>query len=90
LPGIAPTIVILLILTMGSLFAVATDKILLLYTPLTYETGDVIGTYVYRKGIRGGDYSFSTAVGLAQTVVNFTLLIVVNNVSKRVSEVSLW
>lgn len=90
LPGIAPTIVILLILTMGSLFAVATDKILLLYTPLTYETGDVIGTYVYRKGIRGGDYSFSTAVGLAQTVVNFTLLIVVNNVSKRISEVSLW
>ena len=90
LPGIVPTIITLLILSIGGLLNVATDKILLLYTPLTYETGDVFGTYVYRKGIRGGDYSYSTAVGLVQTVVNFGLLVFSNFVSKRVTEQSLW
>ena len=90
LPGIVPTIITLLILSIGGLLNVSTDKILLLYTPLTYETGDVFGTYVYRKGIRGGDYSYSTAVGLVQTVVNFVLLVVTNHISKRVTEQSLW
>ena len=90
LPGILPTMITLLILTLGGLFNVSTEKILLLYSPLTYETGDVFGTYVYRKGIRGGDYSYSTAVGLVQTVCNFVLLILANAVSKRVTEQSLW
>lgn len=90
LPGILPTMITLLILTLGGLLSVSTDKILLLYTPLTYETGDVFGTYVYRKGIRGGDYSYSTAVGLIQTVCNFVLLVIANTVSRRVTEQSLW
>ena len=90
LPGILPTMITLLILTLGGLLNVSTDKILLLYTPLTYETGDVFGTYVYRKGIRGGDYSYSTAVGLIQTVCNFVLLVIANTVSRRVTEQSLW
>lgn len=90
LPGILPTMTTLLILTLGGLFNVSTDKILLLYSPLTYETGDVFGTYVYRKGIRGGDYSYSTAVGLVQTLCNFLLLVIANGISKRVTEQSLW
>lgn len=90
LPGILPTIVILLILNVGTLMTVSSDKILLLYTPLTYETGDVFGTYVYRKGIRGGDYSYSTVVGLFQNIVNFLLLIGCNALSKKVTEESLW
>lgn len=90
LPGILPTMITLLILTLGGLFNVSTDKILLLYSPLTYETGDVFGTYVYRKGIRGGDYSYSTAVGLVQTLCNFLLLVIANGISKRVTEQSLW
>lgn len=90
LPGILPTMTILLILDVGSIMSVSSDKILLLYSPLTYETGDVIGTYVYRKGIRGGDYSFSTAIGLIETVVNFLLLLAANSLSRRISENSLW
>lgn len=90
LPGIVPTIIILLILSLGSLLSVSTDKILLLYTPLTYETGDVFGTYTYRLGIRGGKYDFTAAVGLAETVVNFLLVIFFNWVSKKTTEQSLW
>lgn len=90
LPGLVPTIVILLILSLGSLLSVSTDTILLLYTPMTYETGDVFGTYVFRKGIRGGEYDFSTAVGLIETVVNFIILVVFNQISRKVTEQSLW
>ena len=90
LPGIIPTIIILLILSLGSLLSVSTDKILLLYTPLTYETGDVFGTYTYRLGIRGGKYDFTAAVGLAETVVNFLLVIFFNWVSKKTTDQSLW
>jgi putative aldouronate transport system permease protein len=90
LPGIVPTIIILLILSLGSLLSVSTDKILLLYTPLTYETGDVFGTYTYRLGIRGGKYDFTAAVGLAETVVNFLMVIFFNWVSKKTTEQSLW
>ena len=90
LPGIVPTIIVLLILSMGSLLSVSSDKILLLYTPLTYETGDVFGTYTYRLGIRGGKYDFTAAVGLAETVVNFLMVIFFNWVSKKTTEQSLW
>ncbi len=90
LPSIAPTIITLLILSVGGLLSVSGEKILLLYQPLTYETGDVFATYVYRKGIRGGDYSYSTAVGLAQTLVNFLLVIGTNALSRRLTEQSLW
>ncbi len=90
LPGIVPTMVTLLILSIGGLLGANSDKILLLYSPLTYETGDVIGTFVYRRGIKGGDFSYSTAVSLFQTVINFLLLIFANWFSNKTTETSLW
>ena len=90
IPGLMPTFIILLILGMGSIFSVDSDKILLLYGPQTYETGDVFGTYVYRIGIKGGEYDFAEAVGLCQTVVGFVLLIVVNQIARKTTEQSLW
>lgn len=89
LPGIMQTIIILLILRLGRILSVGYEKILLLYNPMTYETADVISTYVYRVGILEKSYSFSTAVNLFNSVVNFTFLMIVNFVSKRVSEVGL-
>ncbi|MNH43833.1 putative multiple-sugar transport system permease YteP [compost metagenome] len=63
---------------------------LLLYNPLTYETADVISTYVYRKGILEASYSFTAAVGLFNSVISFILIVSANAISKRVSENKLW
>lgn len=90
IPGILPTIIIMFILRIGSMLSVGSEKILLLYNPNTYETADVISTFVYRKGILEMDYSFSTAVGLFNSIINFVLLLVANRMSKKISEVSLW
>jgi putative aldouronate transport system permease protein len=90
LPGIMPTIIILLILRMGSMMAVGFEKILLMYNPLTMETADVISTYVYRKGILETDYGFSAAVGLFNSIINFGLLTIANRISRRTSDTSLW
>jgi len=90
IPGIMPTIVILFILNVGSMLAVGSEKVILLYNPLTYETADVISTYVYRKGILGADFGYSAAVGLFNSVISFILLILANTISKRVSEHKLW
>ncbi len=90
LPGIAPTVVILLIFAVGGIFSSGFEKIILLYKPLTYEVSDVVATYVYRKGLEEAQFSFSTAVGLFNTVINFILLITVNKISRRLTETSLW
>ncbi|WP_129724921.1 ABC transporter permease [Xylanivirga thermophila] len=90
LPGIAPTIIILLILRLGSMMSVGFEKILLLYNPMTYETADVISTYVYRKGLLDFDYSYSAAVGLFNSIINFLLLIIANTLSRKLTEESLW
>ncbi|MEN6315883.1 MAG: ABC transporter permease subunit [Clostridiaceae bacterium] len=90
LPGIVPTIVIMFILRIGSMFTIGFEKIILLYNPVTYVTADVISTYVYRNGILSSDISFSTAVDLFNSIINFILLIVFNKISKRVTETSLW
>ncbi len=90
LPGIMPTIIILLILRLGATMTVGFEKILLMYNPLTMETADVISTYVYRKGILDADYGFSAAVGLFNSVINFTLLTLSNRFSRRMSDTSLW
>jgi putative aldouronate transport system permease protein len=90
LPGIMPTVIILLILRIGSMMAVGYEKILLMYNPVTYETADVISTYVYRQGVLQGDYAFSTAVGLFNSVIDFMLLVLANWLSHRVGETSLW
>lgn len=90
LPGIAPTIIILFILRVGQMMTVGYEKTILLYNPLTYETADVISSYVYRKGVLEADFGFSTAVGLFNSVINFALLVIANRLSRRYSETSLW
>lgn len=90
IPGIMPTIVILFILNMGNMLTVGSEKVLLLYNPLTYETSDVISTYVYRKGVLEASYSFTAAVGLFNSVISFILIVAANSFVKRISENKLW
>ena len=90
IPGIAPTIIILLILQIGSLLSTAMEKILLLYRPLTYEVADTITTFVYRRGLIDGDFGYSTSVGLFNSFVNLLLLFIANSVSRKYSETSLF
>ncbi|MBB6673448.1 ABC transporter permease [Cohnella nanjingensis] len=90
LPGIAPTIVLMFVLRIGSLLDAGTEQILTMYNPVVYETGDVIGTYVYRIGLGKMDYSFSTAVGLFNSVVGFLLVIGGNFLSKKLVKRSIW
>ena len=90
IPAILPTIVTLFILRMGSVLSVGYEKIILLYSPLTYKTADVISTYTYREGLLGANWSYSAAVGVFNSVINFVLLIVFNRISKKVSDTSLW
>ncbi len=81
IPSIIPTIAIMLIMAVGGLVSANTDMILLLYLPATYETADVLGTYIYREGLQGGKFSFTTAIGLIQSIINFVLVFVANTVS---------
>lgn len=90
LTGLRPTIVILLILSMGNILSVGAEKILLMYSPATYETSDVISTYVYRVGLVKMDYSYGTAVGLMNSIVSFLLVISANFIGKKVSGVGIW
>jgi putative aldouronate transport system permease protein len=91
LPGLIPTIMILLILRIGGLMEVGFEKVVLLYNPNTYETADVISSFVYREGLaQGNDYSYTTAVGLFQSMINFILLISANSLSRRFSGNRLW
>lgn len=89
-PVLIPVITITLILNVGSALSVDFEKALLLQNPATYETSDVIATYTYRRGIIGADFSFSTAVGLFNSVVNFILLFGANKLGKALGEASLW
>jgi putative aldouronate transport system permease protein len=90
LPCILPTVVILFILRIGSLLGVGYEKTILLYNPATYETADVISSYVYRAGLLEQSWSYSTAIGLFNSVINFVLLLMANTMSRRFSETSLW
>lgn len=90
LPGILNTIIILLILRIGNLMSVGFEKILLMYSPSTYEVGDVISTFVYRKGLQEFNYSYSTAVGLFNSTINFILLLTANKLSKKMVGNSLF
>ncbi len=90
IPGILPTIIIMLILSLGSILSIGYEKIILMYNASTYETADVINTYVYRRGIIGGEYSFGTAVGMFQSIINFMFIIAANRISKKISTISLW
>ena len=90
LVGILPTIVIMLVMRVGSILSVGYEKIILLYNDATLEVADVISTYVYRKGILEQSWSFSTAVSLFNSLVNLIFLVLANKVSSKLTETSLW
>ncbi|AFH63094.1 ABC transporter permease [Paenibacillus caseinilyticus] len=90
IPGIMPTVVVLLILRLGAVMNADFQKILLMQTAPTYETSDVISTFVYRSGILEGNYTYSTAIGLFNGVINFGLLILANTISRKLNSSSLW
>ncbi|SDT26322.1 ABC transporter permease [Actinoplanes derwentensis] len=90
LPGIRPTMITLLILNIGTFLAVGFEKILLLYNPLTYETADVVSTYLYRVGIVSGSFSYAAAIGLFESLIGLALVLGANTLSRRVAGTSLW
>lgn len=90
LPSIAPTCVIMLILSVGNILNVGFDKAFLMQNSLNSSTSEIISTYVYKIGIINTQYSMSAAVGLFNNVINFVLLISVNGISRRLTETSLW
>ena len=91
LPALLPTIVVMFIMRVGHVMTVGFEKIILLYNPNTYDTADVISSFVYRKGLgESHQYSFTTAVGLFTSVVNFVLVVSFNFLSKKLTANSLW
>ena len=90
LPGMLPTITIMLILAVGKLLNVGYEKIILLYNSLTKQTAEVISTYTYQRGLIDRDWSYATAVGFFNSIINFGLVIAANLISRRASETSLW
>jgi putative aldouronate transport system permease protein len=95
LPGIKNVTILLLIFQMGSMLSSNTEKILLLYKPIIFETADVIGTYVYRMGLMQGSVdpsylSMGSAIGLFNSVISLFLVIIANTVARKYSEISLW
>ena len=90
LPGLLPTVSMLLILRIGSLLSVGYEKIILLYQPTTYEVADVISSYVYRRGLMDGQFSYGTAVGLFNSIVSITLLLIANKASKKMGQSGLF
>ncbi|GAA5211714.1 ABC transporter permease [Microbacterium kyungheense] len=90
LPGIRPTMIVLLILNIGTFMAVGFEKILLLYNPLLYPTADVISTYLYRVGIISSNFSYATAIGLFESLIGLALILTANAISRRTVGTSLW
>ena len=90
LPSIIPTIAIMLIMAVGGVLGANTDMILLLYVPATYEVADVIGTYIYREGLQGGKFSYTTAIGMIQTVINFGMVFIANKISDKLTGAGLF
>lgn len=90
LPGILPTIIMLLILRLGSMLSLGYEKVLLLYNPTTYRTADIISTFIYRKGILETNYSYATAVGLFNSLINVAFLLIFNRLARKITEISLF
>ncbi|TJY42324.1 sugar ABC transporter permease [Cohnella pontilimi] len=90
IPGIVPVIVILLILDVGHFMDIGFEKILLMQNNLNSEASDVISTFVYKTGILNGEYSYTAAIGLFNSVINLTLLLLVNRFARKTAETSLW
>ena len=89
-PTIKPTTTILLILNLGGILGVGFQKILLMYNTNVMEVADVISTYVYREGIQGARFEYTTAIGLFMSAVSFVFVYSANLISRKVSENSLW
>ncbi|MDR6552241.1 ABC transporter permease subunit [Paenibacillus qinlingensis] len=85
LPGISTVVTIMLLLTLGKMLSVGFEKVLLMYSGPTYETADVIQTYVYRRGLIDSDFSFASAVGIFQSVISFILVVSANEIAKRIN-----
>lgn len=90
LPSIAPTIVITLILSAGSILSIGFEKVYLLQNPVNYNNSEIIATFVYKTGIEQAQFSFSTAVGLFNAIINCIMLILVNKIAGKISETSLF
>jgi putative aldouronate transport system permease protein len=90
LPGLRPTIMILLILNIGNLLNIGFEKVMLLYNPRIYDTADIISTFVYRRGILEAQYAYSAAVGLFNSTIACILVVSANTLSRRTTENSLW
>lgn len=90
IPGILPTVIVLLILNIGSIMAVGFEKILLLYNPLNYETSDVISTYLFRVGLQSSNFSYATAIGLFEAIIGLILVFSANYLSKKFTDTGLW
>jgi putative aldouronate transport system permease protein len=92
--GIAPTVIVIFLLNIGHILSVGMELVLLLYSPLTYETADVIDTFSYRRGLVGGtggvNFGLGAAVGLFKSAVGLALILVANRIARRVTETSLW
>lgn len=90
LPGLMPTICTMFVLNIGNIFKIGTDKIILLYNPMTYSVADVFGSFVYRKGLIEADYSYATAAGLFESVIAFIFVVAANKISKKLADTKLW
>ncbi len=90
LPSIAPTIILLLIMNMGNMLNIGYEKVILMYNSATYSTADIFSTYVYRKGLLSAQYSFASAVGLANSVINVLILLGANYVAKKAADTSIF
>ena len=90
IPSIMPVMVIILILNVGNIMAIGFEKVYLLQNPLNLATSEIIATYVYKVGLLNANFSFATAVGLFNSVINLILLLSVNTIAKRISNNSLW
>ena len=90
LPSILPTIVTVLLMRVGHLMSIGFEKVFNLYSPATYETADIISTYVYRQGILSANYSSAAAIGLFNSVINLILVVMMNKISRKLTETSLW
>ena len=90
LPGLTPTIVLLFLMKIGRVLDVGYETIVLMYNPSIYSTSDVIGTYVYRRGILNGEYSFASAVGFFQSIIGLLLVLLANRIARETSKTGLW
>ena len=89
-PALVPTMIVLLILNMGNVLNTGFEKIFLMQNPLNLGVSEVIATYVYKIGILSNQFSYATAIGLFNTMINFAFLVITNQIAKRVSNTSLW